>query len=68
LSVRHCSAEFIGDAELILTNKTPISAETMQACRNLRYIGVLATGEWTQSPDFCYWHYPLIVGFGRIGR
>src|SRR5205085_7413570 len=34
-------------------------------------------GEWTRSPDFCYWHYPLIeldgltlgvVGFGRIGR
>lgn len=121
--------ERIGDAELILTNKTPISAETMQACKNLRYIGVLATGynivdttaakaagivvtnipaygtdsvaqftfallleichhvghhaqsvrdgEWTKSPDFCYWHYPLIeladktmgiIGFGRIGR
>lgn len=34
----------IGDAELVLTNKTPLSAETMKACKNLRYIGVLATG------------------------
>ncbi len=34
-------------------------------------------GKWTQSPDWCYWDYPLIeldglnlgiVGFGRIGR
>ncbi len=34
----------IGDAPVILTNKTPISRETMDACPNLRYIGVLATG------------------------
>lgn len=36
--------ERIGDAELILTNKTPISADTMKACKKLRYVGVLATG------------------------
>ena len=34
----------IGDAPIILTNKTVISAETMASCPNLRYIGVLATG------------------------
>ena len=34
----------IGDAPLILTNKTVISAEVMANCPNLRYIGVLATG------------------------
>ncbi len=34
----------IGDAPIILTNKTVISAEMMAACPNLRYIGVLATG------------------------
>lgn len=34
----------IGDAPIILTNKTVISAEIMAACPHLRYIGVLATG------------------------
>ena len=34
----------IGDAPVILTNKTVIPAEVMAACPNLRYIGVLATG------------------------
>jgi glycerate dehydrogenase len=34
----------IGDAEVVYTNKTPITAETIQACPNLKYIGVLATG------------------------
>lgn len=36
--------ERIGDAEVILTNKTPITKETLAACPNLKYIGVLATG------------------------
>lgn len=36
--------ERIGDAGAVLTNKTPITARTMEACENLRYIGVLATG------------------------
>ena len=34
----------IGDAPIILTNKTLITRQTMDACPNLRYIGVLATG------------------------
>ena len=34
----------IGDAALILTNKTVISVEVMANCPRLRYIGVLATG------------------------
>ncbi|MCL1815083.1 MAG: D-2-hydroxyacid dehydrogenase [Treponema sp.] len=34
----------IGGAEIILINKTVITAETLQACPALRYIGVLATG------------------------
>ena len=36
--------ERIGDAEIVITNKTPISAATMEACPAIRYIGVLATG------------------------
>ena len=34
----------IGDAEVIITNKTPISRATMDACPNIRYIALLATG------------------------
>lgn len=34
----------IGDAAVILTNKTPITEEVLLACPTLKYIGVLATG------------------------
>ncbi len=118
----------IGDAEIVLTNKTPLSKEVIENCPRLQYIGVLATGynivdvkaakaknipvcnvpaystgavaqltmalllelchhvgehnrsvqsgDWSRSPDFCYWNYPLtelagkvigIVGCGQIG-
>ena len=49
---------------LELTNHAGHHAETVRQ------------GKWTQSPDFCYWDYPLveldqrtmgIVGYGRIG-
>ena len=36
--------ERIGRAEAVYTNKTPISARTIESCPNLRFIGVLATG------------------------
>ena len=122
-------AERIGDAEIVVTNKTPISMATMDKCPNIRLIAVLATGynvvdvayakekgipvcnvpnyggysvsqfaialmleaclhighhdrtvhegKWQNSPDWCYWDYPLIelegktigiIGFGRIGQ
>ena len=34
----------ISEAEVVLTNKTPLRAEVLQQARKLRYIGVLATG------------------------
>lgn len=34
----------IGDAEIVLTNKTPITKEVIDACTSVKYIGVLATG------------------------
>ena len=37
-------AERIGDAEIAVINKTPISRKTIDACPNLKAIAVLATG------------------------
>ena len=37
-------ARRIGDAEIVLTNKCPIRRAVMDACPQLRYISVLATG------------------------
>ena len=34
----------IGDAEVVFTNKVPITRETLEACPSLKYIGVFATG------------------------
>ena len=38
------TAERIGDAEIAVTNKTPITRAVIDACPNLRAIAVLATG------------------------
>ena len=37
-------AERIGDAEVVVINKTPITKATMDACPNIKLIAVLATG------------------------
>ena len=37
-------AERIGDAEIVIVNKTPISKATIDACPNIKLITVLATG------------------------
>lgn len=34
----------IGDAEVVYTNKTPISKATLDRCPNIMFIGILATG------------------------
>lgn len=36
--------ERIGNAEAVITNKTPLTAETLALCPSVKYIGVLATG------------------------
>lgn len=44
---RTCEDEIvsrIGDAEIVITNKTPITKATMEHCPNIRYIALLATG------------------------
>ncbi len=34
----------IGDAEIVVTNKTPLSRHTLESCPGIRFIAVLATG------------------------
>ena len=34
----------IGDAEIVITNKTVINSEVLKKCKKIRYVGVLATG------------------------
>ena len=34
----------IGAAEIVITNKTPITKRVLDSCPSIRYIGVLATG------------------------
>ncbi len=119
----------IDQAEIVFTNKTPLSKEILEKVPTVKYIGVLATGynvvdvvaatasgitvtnipaystpavaqmtfalllemclhvgkhndavwkgQWSKSPDFCFWNSPLIelagktmgiIGFGRIGQ
>ena len=36
--------ERIGDAEVVYTNKTPITEEILEACPDIKFIGTLATG------------------------
>ena len=38
------AAARIGDAEIVLTNKTPITRSLLEQCTGIRYIGVQATG------------------------
>ena len=37
-------AERIGDADIVLTNKSPITTEVLDACPNIKLVCVLATG------------------------
>jgi glycerate dehydrogenase len=36
--------EYVGDNEIVLCNKTPFTREIIDECKNLRYIGLCATG------------------------
>lgn len=40
----HEAIKRIGSAEVVITNKTPITREMLDACPSVEYIGVLATG------------------------
>lgn len=44
LTAREEIVEHIGEAEIVLCNKVPINAEVIEQCKNLKYIGLFATG------------------------
>jgi Lactate dehydrogenase and related dehydrogenases len=44
LTDSHEAINRIGSAEVVITNKTPITREILDACPSVKYIGVLATG------------------------
>ena len=46
-------AERIGDAEIVVMNKTPITKETIDKCPNIKAIAVLATGYNVVDYNYC---------------
>ncbi len=55
-----------------------VFALLLELCHNVRlHADAVRAGEWSRSPDWCFWKSPLmelagktmgIIGFGRIGR
>ncbi|MBU0711681.1 D-2-hydroxyacid dehydrogenase [bacterium] len=53
-------------------------AHILNLCHHVaEHSNSVKNGNWSKSPDFCYWNFPLvelegltlgIIGFGRIGR
>ncbi|SBW06242.1 conserved hypothetical protein [uncultured delta proteobacterium] len=39
-----CIVERIGDAAIVITNKTPVTREVLDACPAVRYVGTVSTG------------------------
>lgn len=50
----------IRDADIILTNKTPLTAEHLQACQQLKLIQVTATGMNNVDLDYCQRHQIIV--------
>lgn len=46
-------ASRIGDAEVVILNKVPITEDTLNQCSHIRYIGVLATGYNVVDVEAC---------------
>ena len=55
-----------------------VCAMILELCHNIgEHVEAVKSGQWLQSPDFCFWNSPQIeldgktmgiIGFGRIGR
>lgn len=60
-------AERIGDAEIAVTNKTPISRATIEKCTNLKLIAVLATGYNVIDTDYARERHIPVVNVPTYG-
>lgn len=65
--------ERVGDAEVVFTNKTPLSKQVFEDCIHIRYVGVLATGynvvdiEAAKNSGICVTNIPA-YGTDAVGQ
>ncbi|MEG1027147.1 MAG: D-2-hydroxyacid dehydrogenase, partial [Oscillospiraceae bacterium] len=45
--------ERIADAQMVITNKVVLSADILSKCKNVKYIGILATGYNNIDIEYC---------------
>ena len=57
-------AEAIADADMVICNKTQLNAETLRLAKNLRYIGLFATGYNNIDVDYCRAHGVTVCNAG----
>ena len=57
-------AEAVRDADIILCNKTLLNAETLRLAKNLKYIGLFATGYNNIDIDYCREHGIAVCNAG----
>jgi len=57
----------IGDAQIVITNKTPLSAQVFDACPQIRYVGVLATGYNVVDVDAARAHGAVVTNVPTYG-
>ncbi|MFY9902114.1 MAG: D-2-hydroxyacid dehydrogenase, partial [Trichococcus sp.] len=57
----------IGDASIVFTNKTSLTAEIFAACPNIRYVGVLATGYNVVDTDAAKEHGITVTNIPTYG-
>ena len=57
----------IGDADAVLTNKTPLPKEVLEFCSSVKYIGVLATGYNVVDVDYAKKKGIIVTNIPRYG-
>ena len=60
-TLKESVAERIGDAEIVFTNKTEITARAVESCPKLRWIGVFGTGYNVVDTQACKQHGILVA-------